>query len=195
MENIEKQEKKFGLKFRLPLGAGVFAVAVGILTFVLIYNSIPNYLLLKNNYDIYNNPEKRELDPKDYAYKSSEASDASFFTINIDNFVIDFEALVNDNPSYKTGDYMIDYSFYLKCEFPNYEQYSVGGAIDISIDGVDYKWEPVTVNSTNAFYHFTFKDGAKMATFDLTRPVVTYKDVDYQIEISDIRVMFYSLKK
>lgn len=196
MDNEVKEQKKFNLKFWIPMGIGIFSIVMSILTIVLIYVNTPNYLLVKNNYDCYHNPENKELETKDFCYMSTETSDASFFTINNDNFVIHLSALANNNPDFKTGDYMIDCSFYLKCEFPDFEKYNVSARYITKLDSEELSTLNVAkVNDKTIKEGFKFKDGNNDFSVILPSNQITYNEVDYNIEISEIRVMFYSLKK
>ena len=100
--------------------SGIIIVLAGISIYLGIFYTTKDYRLVKNNYDVYLNEDKKDLTSIDAYYYLDK--DPSYFVVNNDEVTIDITKVKENNPSFLDDDYFIDIAFYLKIDgYTGYE--------------------------------------------------------------------------
>ncbi len=166
MENAVEKKSKFNLKLWLPIFIGIFAIGMAFVTFIAIYNSVPHLLLIKHDYDIFNNPDKKELTAKDVYYSPLVEEDQAYFTVENSYILIDLEKLRNDNPSYVYDEYRFEISAVINKHKDGEDSFffvncSIDGSTPQSVGKYYYKdreanFEMVSFNKSNNYAKLSF---------------------------------------
>lgn len=121
MENGTNLASKKNLKVLiLSIISGIIIVLAGISIYLGIFYTTKDYRLVKNNYDVYLNEDKKDLTSIDAYYYLDK--DPSYFVVNNDEVTIDITKVKENNPSFLDDDYFIDIAFYLKIDgYTGYE--------------------------------------------------------------------------
>ena len=121
MENGTNLDSKKNLKVLIiSIISGIIIVLAGISIYLGIFYTTKDYRLVKNNYDVYLNEDKKDLTSIDAYYYLDK--DASYFVVNNDEVTIDVTKVKENNPSFLADDYFIDIAFYLKIDgYTGYE--------------------------------------------------------------------------
>lgn len=121
MENGTNLESKKNLKVLIiSIISGIIIVLAGISIYLGIFYTTKDYRLVKNNYDVYLNEDKKDLTSNDAYYYLDK--DPSYFVVNNDEVTIDVAKVKENNPSFLDDDYFIDIAFYLKIDgYTGYE--------------------------------------------------------------------------
>ena len=121
MENGTNLDSKKNLKVLiLSIISGIIIVLAGISIYLGIFYTTKDYRLVKNNYDVYLNEDKKDLTSNDAYYYVDK--DSSYFVVNNDEVTIDVTKVKENNPSFLDDDYFIDIAFYLKIDgYTGYE--------------------------------------------------------------------------
>ncbi len=138
MENVEERKNKFNLKFWIPLISGIVVIALGVVVFVAIYASVPNLVLIKNDYDVLRNPDKKELKKTDVYYSPLISEDAGIFEIGTNYVTLDLKQLRDDNPNFIFDTYYLGINFYI-LRNPGLEVEKRATTVSCYIDGSAYK--------------------------------------------------------
>lgn len=121
MENDTNLDSKKNLKVLIiSIISGIIIVLAGISIYLGIFYTTKDYRLVKNNYDVYLNEDKKDLTSIDAYYYLDK--DPSYFVVNNDEVTIDVTKVKENNPSFLDDDYFIDIAFYLKIDgYTGYE--------------------------------------------------------------------------
>lgn len=121
MENGINLDSKKNLKVLIiSIISGIIIVLAGISIYLGIFYTTKDYRLVKNNYDVYLNEDKKDLTSNDAYYYLDK--DPSYFIVNNDEVTIDVTKVKENNPSFLDDDYFIDIAFYLKIDgYTGYE--------------------------------------------------------------------------
>ena len=121
MENGTNLDSKKNLKVLIiSIISGIIIVLAGISIYLGIFYTTKDYRLVKNNYDVYLNEDKKDLTSNDAYYYVDK--DSSYFVVNNDEVTIDVTKVKENNPSFLDDDYFIDIAFYLKIDgYTGYE--------------------------------------------------------------------------
>ena len=121
MENDTNLDSKKNLKVLIiSIISGIIIVLAGISIYLGIFYTTKDYRLIKNNYDVYLNEDKKDLTSSDAYYYLDK--DPSYFVVNNDEVTIDVTKVKENNPSFLDDDYFIDIAFYLKIDgYTGYE--------------------------------------------------------------------------
>lgn len=121
MENGTNLDSKKNLKVLIiSIISGIIIVLAGISIYLGIFYTTKDYRLVKNNYDVYLNEDKKDLTSNDAYYYLDK--DSSYFVVNNDEVTIDVTKVKENNPSFLDDDYFIDVAFYLKIDgYTGYE--------------------------------------------------------------------------
>lgn len=121
MENGTNLDSKKNLKVLIiSIISGIIIVLAGISIYLGIFYTTKDYRLVKNNYDVYLNEDKKDLTSNDAYYYLDK--DPSYFVVNNDEVTIDITKVKENNPSFLDDDYFIDIAFYLKIDgYTGYE--------------------------------------------------------------------------
>ena len=121
MENGTNLDSKKNLKVLIfSIISGIIIVLAGISIYLGIFYTTKDYRLVKNNYDVYLNEDKKDLTSIDAYYYLDK--DPSYFVVNNDEVTIDITKVKENNPSFLDDDYFIDIAFYLKIDgYTGYE--------------------------------------------------------------------------
>lgn len=121
MENGTNLDSKKNLKVLIiSIISGIIIVLAGISIYLGIFYTTKDYRLVKNNYDVYLNEDKKDLTSNDAYYYLDK--DPSYFVVNNDEVTIDVTKVKENNPSFLDDDYFIDIAFYLKIDgYTGYE--------------------------------------------------------------------------
>ena len=121
MENGTNLGSKKNLKVLIiSIISGIVIVLAGISIYLGIFYTTKDYRLVKNNYDVYLNEDKKDLTSNDAYYYLDK--DPSYFVVNNDEVTIDVTKVKENNPSFLDDDYFIDIAFYLKIDgYTGYE--------------------------------------------------------------------------
>lgn len=121
MENGTNLDSKKNLKVLiLSIISGIIIVLAGISIYLGIFYTTKDYRLVKNNYDVYLNEDKKDLTSIDVYYYLDK--DPSYFVVNNDEVTIDITKVKENNPSFLDDDYFINIAFYLKIDgYTGYE--------------------------------------------------------------------------
>lgn len=190
MEKPVSEKKSFSIKIWLPILIGIFCIAASVLTFVGIYMSTPNYVLLKNDYDIYKNVDKKELTEEDINYSFLREDDKEFFNVQTNYFEIKLEKLYADNSSFQFSNYLVDVGFKISEVAPGKERsiYSLNYSIDDkTINSNEYR---KTKGSSVVFEKIKFKSTASSLKFSFGN--VNIDDVADKLD--RLVIMFYGEK-
>jgi len=186
MENVKEKKSKFNLKLWLPIFIGVFSIGMAFVVFITIYNSAPNLVLMKHDYNVLKNPDNKKLTAEDVYYSPLIEEDENIFDIGKDYIVVDLDKLRSDNPSYVFDEYRFEIAFEMvrhnESEF-GYEfsiNYSIDGSTPQAIGRNCYKnqtteIEMISFYKSNSYAKFSFtnvnfisgKSRERFKTFDL----------------------------
>ena len=121
MENGTNLDSKKNLKVLIiSIISGIIIVLAGISIYLGIFYTTKDYRLVKNNYDVYLNEDKKDLTSIDAYYYLDK--DPSYFVVNNDEVAIDVTKVKENNPSFLDDDYFVDIAFYLKIDgYTGYE--------------------------------------------------------------------------
>lgn len=121
MENGINLDSKKNLKVLIiSIISGIIIVLAGISIYLGIFYTTKDYRLVKNNYDVYLNEDKKDLTSNDAYYYLDK--DPSYFIVNNDEVTIDITKVKENNHSFLNDDYFIDIAFYLKIDgYTGYE--------------------------------------------------------------------------
>ena len=121
MENDTNLDSKKNLKVLIiSIISGIIIVLAGISIYLGIFYTTKDYRLIKNNYDVYLNEDKKDLTSSDAYYYLDK--DPSYFVVNNDEVTIDVTKVKENNPSFLDDVYFIDIAFYLKIDgYTGYE--------------------------------------------------------------------------
>lgn len=183
----EEQKNKTG-KMIITL-VGVTSILAGIATFCGIYFTTKDYRLVKKDYDIYLNKDNLESKDLDYIYSHE---DTNIFTKLTSGYRFNLDALIDDNPSFKSNDYKINFEYKVKVleasdeADRNYPILLIKNKEDEVIEKLPY--------STEQFYSLEdikFDDSTDY--FDLT--FESNEEVKWVLDVDSINLRFFALKK
>ena len=183
----EEQKKKIGLISIISVG--VISILCGVATFCGIYFTTKDYRLVKHDYDIYLNKDNIELSKKDYLY---DLASENIFTKLTSGYRFNLDALIDDNPSFKSNDYKLSFQYKIKIVNASVES-------DTNYPGLLFKNKnedvvkklPYTTNDFYLLENVNFDDSTDY--FDLT--FEENKEINWVLDIDAINLKFFAVKK
>lgn len=183
----EEQKKKIGLI--AVISVGVISILAGIATFCGIYFTTKDYRLVKHDYDIYLNKDKIENDKLDYLYNLESEG---IFTKLTFGYRFNLDALIEDNPSFKSNDYKISFAYKIKIVESSEQNDMNYPSLVLKNKNEDVlKTLPYSNDMFSTLENVNFNDSTDY--FDLT--FTSKEDVKWVLDIEAISLQFFALKK
>lgn len=186
---MKTEEQKQKIALIAVISTGIVAILCGVATFCGIYFTTKDYRLVKDDYDVYLNKDKLTSEELNYVYRNNESQ---YFTKIDFGYRIELDALINNNPSFKSNDYKIHFQYQAtitsagpqgNTDYPSLLLTSKDNSIKKELG-----YSNTSMTTVDNLY---FNDD----TDYIDLKFVYNKDTKWELDIDQINLQFFSLKK